>query len=1060
LVKLRRFASVGNPVFMTQRPHKKKERDALLHDLEERVKELQLHHEATQILQQDDLPLDRAVQEVVALIPPGMEQPECAEAKITLGRIEAATPGYRECPNRLSVSFPLCGGNEGSIDVVYVRKSSVGDVAFLREERSVLESLAAMLRISHDRRWTEKERARSETMLRIAGRVARIGGWTIELPGRELSWSDEVRMIHEVGPGEQPTLEEAIRFYPEEYRAEVGRIVKSCINEGRPFQFEMELITARGRRIPVMAIGEAVRNEGGEITRLQGAFQDLSELRAAEATAEANERRFRQLAESMPMVVWTADASGNIDYANRRLFETTEAQRSEDPNTRWQRFVHPDDLAPALEEWERCVREESPFSTQYRILHRRDNAYHWFQIRAQPIRDPDGTVSHWFGTGMDVHDTKILEEKATRLADRLSRTLESITDGFFTLDREWRFTFINTEMERFLDMGRDRLLGKVLWDEFPELIGTPFESAYRKAEAEKITVRLEEYYDPLERWLSLRIYPSDDRLSVFFQDITKRKKDEEQMRLLAASIASLNDIVLITKAEPLDEPGPEIVFVNEAFEHLTGYAASEVIGRNPRFLQGPETDREALGRLRKALRAGQPSLEEVINYGKDGQKYRLEINLQPVRDKEGKVTHFVAVQRDVTERRKQERELVDAKLRAEAANQVKSDFMAVMSHELRTPLNPILGFTEMLISETENEETRSLLEIVHQAGSNLLETIEGILDFANVNDGRIELVEEPFSPYDLIDRKIKLTRDRLGDSGVAITSMINSHVAGGEKVKLIGDVDKIRRILRHFLSNAVKFTKKGEIRLEADIKPGENGDVVAEFRVSDTGLGIEKKDFEKLFLPFTQVDSSITREYGGTGIGLSICKYLADLMGGEISVESDMGRGSTFSFRAPYKLAEDSGTTARRERKKMERTPENIDRNPEVLVAEDNEPNVMFVSRLLKDMGCRVTVKRTGGDASEYLDHNRPDLLLLDLHMPGIHGLDILGRLRESEGAKPVSERLPVIVLTADAADDVEEKCIEAGANGFLLKPIIIDQFKTLLTTHLPRNRRSTFQAR
>lgn len=637
---------------ITERIRAETERDTLLSELGERVKELRLYHGAAETLRKDGTPLDEIIRDIVRLIPPAMRVPECAEAKIVLGDTEAATAGYEASGNRLTVDFALRGERSGRIDVAYVRDlPESSEAAFLDEERRILQSLGDMLRAAYDRCWTENERSRGETLLRIAGKVARIGGWTIELPDRNLTWSDEVRAIHEVSEGEQPTLEEAIHFYPPEYRAEVAERVQRCINEGIPFQFEMELNTAKGRRIPVQAIGEAVRSEAGEIIGLQGALQDLSELKAAEASAAASERRFRQLAESMPLIVWTADPDGNIEYANQRLFEATGAKPHEDPHTRWQRFVHPNDLKRALEEWMQCVREERAYDIVYRLRHRRDNEYHWFRVQAQPVRDPDGTVSHWFGTAVDIHETKCLEEKAKQLAERLTRTFESITDGFFTLDREWRITYVNPEMERFLGKDRQDLYGNTIWSDDPRVIGTPFEQAYRKAMAENVTVRIEEYYAPMDRWLSIRVYPSADGLSVFLQDVTQRRRDEEQMRLLATSVASLNDIVMITKAAPLDEPGPEIVFVNEAFERLTGYTDAEVIGRTPRILQGPESDPGALRRIREALAAGRHIREEVLNYAKDGREYILEINLHPVRDAEGTITHFVAVERNITEER-------------------------------------------------------------------------------------------------------------------------------------------------------------------------------------------------------------------------------------------------------------------------------------------------------------------------------------------------------------------------------------------------------------------------
>ncbi|TVR48417.1 MAG: PAS domain S-box protein [Puniceicoccaceae bacterium] len=747
---------------VTERIRAEAERSALLHQLGERVKELRLYHGATEILQKDEAPLSQIITEVVRQIPPAMQAPACAEAIIALGDTEEATPGYRDCENRLTVEFGLRGGKTGRIDVAYVRDLPDGRrPVFLDEERSILRSIGERLRTVFDRRWIEAERSSGEALLRIAGRVARIGGWTIELPQRKLTQSEEVRAIHEIPAGKLLTVEEAINFYPQEYRAEIAGLVERCINEGLPFQVEMELVTAKGRRIPVLAIGEAVRNDAGEIIRVQGAFQDLSEVKAAEASAEASERRFRQLAESMPMIVWTADPDGNIGYSNQRLFEITGANPSENPNTRWQRFVHPDDLDRALGEWTRCVREETPFDIVYRLHHERDNEYHWFRVQAQPVRDPDGAVSHWFGTGIDIHETKCLEEKSTQLAERLTRTFESITDGFFTLDREWRFTYVNPKLKDFLGKDCEQLVGKTLWDECPAVSGTPFDQAYRKAMAGKKTVHLEAFCAPIERWLHLRAYPSTDGLSVFLQDITQRKSDEEQMRLLATAIGSLNDIVMITKAAPLDEPGPEIVFVNEAFERLTGYAAAEAFGQTPRMLQGPESDSGAKRRMREALAAGRPVREEIINYAKDGQKYLLEINLHPVRDQEGTITHFIAVERDITEERAVEETLRESE---ERFRTLLKDIptVAIQGYRLDGGVHYWNKASETLYGYTEQEALRSnLLDLIippemHQAVRAELKAVAEGLD--NIPTDELSLLRKDGSRVDVLSSHAVLRR--------------------------------------------------------------------------------------------------------------------------------------------------------------------------------------------------------------------------------------------------------------------------------------------------------------
>ena len=637
---------------VTERFRAQAERTRLLRDLGERVKELRLYHGASEILRDEDKPLEELLDRIVRLIPPAMQYNDCAEARIALGGTTAATPGFRRTGPVITAAFALRGDTEGRIDVVYTRTPPEGaEPAFNEEEQQAIDALGGMLRNFHERRSIEEERARATALLKIAGSVARIGGWTIELPERKLTWSDEVRGIHEIPGGEQPTLEEAIRFYPDEYRAEVAGHVERCIEKGIPFQFELELITAKQQRIWVTAIGEAVRDASGKFIRVQGAFQDITARKEAEASAEESERRFRHLAESMPMIVWTARPDGTIDYANQRLFEMTEANPEENPHTRWQHFVHPEDLDGCLRRWQECVAKETPYDTEYRLRSREGGAYRWIRVQAVPVRDASGEVVRWYGTGMDIHAIKSLQEEATEAADRLTRTFESITDGFFTLDRDWKFTYINAELEAILGRKRESLLDGTLWNAFPDVCGTPFEQAYKQAMSQQETVRIEDYFAPMQQWLDIRIYPFDGGLSVFVRDVTQKREDEEQMRLLAEAVDNLNDIVIVTKAHPQDEPGPEIVFVNKAFERLTGYTAAEVIGKTPRILQGPRTYPKARKRMRAALVDGTPICEEVINYGKDGTEYLLDVAIQPVHDRAGELTHFVAIQRDITKER-------------------------------------------------------------------------------------------------------------------------------------------------------------------------------------------------------------------------------------------------------------------------------------------------------------------------------------------------------------------------------------------------------------------------
>jgi len=397
-----------------------------------------------------------------------------------------------------------------------------------QEDMAWVETEAKLVGLAIERcRMAEKQRA-DEALLRIAVQNARLGGWTVDFPEARVTWSDGVCAIHEMPPGYSPTIREAFEFYAPECRDRIIAAFDRCVEEGTPFDEELQIITASGRCVWVRAIGQAVRNGDGQLARIQGAFQDITEKKSA-------------------------------------------------------------------------------------------------------------------------------EESAHRLAERLSTTLEKITDAFFTLDREWRFTYLNREAENLLRRQRSTLLGNVIWEEFPDITGTELHQAYEGAMQQQKTAVLDEfYYPPYNEWFEVRAHPSDEGMAVYFRNVTARRNSREQLRLLEACVSRINDIVIITEADPIDEPGPRIVFVNDAFTRCTGYTREEALGRSPRMLQGPKTQRVELDRIRIALKKGEALRTQLINYRKDGAEIWLEIDIVPVVGASGKPDYMVAVQRDITERRQAE----------------------------------------------------------------------------------------------------------------------------------------------------------------------------------------------------------------------------------------------------------------------------------------------------------------------------------------------------------------------------------------------------------------------
>ncbi|MCC5838732.1 MAG: PAS domain S-box protein [Opitutales bacterium] len=642
------------------------------------------------------------------------------------------------------VNTPVLGA-DGAVRLIIQRVEDLS--AYIRTQSghfsadSLEESLTApgkasleakfLLRSEELRRVNERL-AQSEALLKMASRAARFGGWLIDLPDSRLQVSDEIRALLEIPAGFQPSMEELFSFFLSPCRETLEKAVADALKEGEPFDLEAEVISARSREMWARVTGEAVRGDKNQIIRVQGTFQDVSARKRAEKSFQESERRFRQLAEALPFFVWSATPEGRVDYANRRFGEYCGVPEGSPPLD-WLQFLHPDDRSPTFSVWEKSLEGGEPYATQFRIREAATGFYRWFQVQAEPVYDDDEKLVAWYGAAIDIHENQRLREEAVRVSERFSRMLESITDAFCSIDHDWRFTYINREFERILGVRREDLLGRNSWDIFPDAVGTRFEREYRRAMEEGRLSTFVEFYPAANKLLELRLFPTPDGLSIFFRDVTKIRKDEEQLRLLANAMAGLNDIVVITSAQAVDEPGPVIVFINEAFERLTGYAAAEVIGRSPRFLQGEKTDPAARRRIREALAAGEPIQEEIINYAKDGREYILEISIHPIRDEEGQLTHFVAIERDVTDDRAAAAALQASQERFRLLARATSDaiwdwdpasgklewsdgFAALFGYDPKQVV-PTFGFWRDCIHPDDREQAISLVERVKQSKS-------------------------------------------------------------------------------------------------------------------------------------------------------------------------------------------------------------------------------------------------------------------------------------------------------------------------------------------------------
>ena len=494
----------------------------------------------------------------------------------------------------------------------------------------------------------------------MAAGLARVGGWHADVATGRIRWSPSLRALSGRGEDYQPTIGDAFQVYAPEWRQVAKALHRRCERDGTPFDEEMEILTAVGRRVRVRCIGEAVRDGDGRIVATRGAMQDITPNGPDQRLLGGADQRFRQFADAMPLIVWTAAADGVLDYGNRAFHAYLgTAQHSFRPAD-WAEAVHPDDLPGAAAAWAASLIVGAYHKFEFRLRRGTDGAYRWFHVTAVPIRDAEGNIVHWYGTGTDVHDRRETEERARLLGDRLNTTLQTMGDGFFILDAETRFGFINAEACRMLLREPDDLLGIAIWDAFPESADSTFRHTFDEAIEGRVSRSIECRYAPSGRWLDFAIHPTQEGLAVYVRDATERRQAEAQLRLMEAAIARLNDIVIITEVPETPEGSHRIIFVNDAFVQRTGWPVDAVLGRSPNLLNGPGTDAAELARIRAAVDEARPARAELLCYTRSGEEFWLEIAIMPMFGAAGRCTHFVAVGRDIGERRRAEQQLLES----------------------------------------------------------------------------------------------------------------------------------------------------------------------------------------------------------------------------------------------------------------------------------------------------------------------------------------------------------------------------------------------------------------
>ena len=513
--------------------------------------------------------------------------------------------------------------------------------------------------------------------------------------------------------------------------------------------------------------------------------------------------------------------------------------------------------------------------------------------------------------------------------------------------------------------------------------------------------------------------------------VRSHEPSEQGTRQAAADRDDLATLSLVANQSPIailvmDADGAT-QWANPAFTKLTGYCEAEVIGRRvDQILFGPSTDEKAVRKFEQALRNGHEMSSDVLQYHRDGRTIWVELRLIPIHDDSGKIARWIGIETDITARRQTEEALRAAKQAAEMSNRAKSEFLANMSHEIRTPLNAVVGMTELALTTELNSEQRDYLNCVQSSADTLLGLLNDVLDLSKIEAGKMEIENVTFNLPELVRETLKALAVKAHDKGLELAIRMPMDIPP----YMEGDPMRIRQVLYNLIGNAIKFTDQGEVVVEVEQQWTSGDATCLHFSVRDTGIGIPKDRLQQIFESFTQVDSSMARRFGGTGLGLTITSELVRMMEGKIWAQSSLGEGSTFHFTIQLRIAEPP-----------ESAPHAIDTvelgGKRALVVDDNATNRRILDEMLRHWGMETTLTE-GADAAlaalQKLSQTGEayDLVLLDAMMPQVDGFDLAERIKN----RPELDCGPVMMLSSADRPNSAARCRQLGIQTYLVKPV------------------------
>ncbi len=826
----------------------------------------------------------------------------------------------------------------------------------------------------------------------------------------------------------------------EAVRAEVRGLL-----EGRadvPMPVEHQVAAADGSPLTLRIYARPIRDEKTrEIAGLRVALLDATAWRNAERALDESEERYRNLFDNAPIGVYRTAPDGRILIANPALvrllgydsFEQLAARNLEREG--FEPHNGREDFKAQLERDGEMLGHEAAWTT-------RDGRSVIIRENSRAVRDSDGAVLYYEGTVEDVSGRKRAEAALAEARSKLETVIQQSPLAVVTLDPEGKVRSWNPGAERLFGWAEAEVLGAHSPAALDDAANGHERQAFRK---DGSMVDVSVWHAPLR--------DAAGQVSgavCLVADNTERRQAQarlsESERRYRDLFENANDVVISVDLEG------RFTAVNNTTQRVSGYSRDELLAMNIAGLLVPEDVGRARNNALEMLAGVSVGQHDLTAIAKDGRRVELEVASRLIFEN-GRPVGLQSIARDVTERKESERrmeqyaralsrkndELSEALETARQATEAKSRFLANMSHEIRTPMNGVLGMTELLLETDLVPGQRDCAAAVKKSAEALLVLINEILDLSRIEAGKLELRPEPFDLGNLVAWIAAMLEVQARPKGVAFRCTIDDAVPR----VLCGDAVRFRQVLDNLAANAVKFTERGHVAVGVGIESETDESVTLRCTVEDTGIGISADQMPRLFHSFSQADSSTTKRYGGAGLGLAISKQLVEMMGGRMGCESQPGQGSRFWFTATLgKAREAPAPVASAPEPRAESRA-----GGHILLAEDNEINRRIALRLLERAGYRARAVANGRLAVAEVLAGAFDAVLMDVHMPEMDGFEATAEIRRAENG---FRRTPVIALTARAMTGDRERCLEAGMDDYLTKPVRGEELIAVLDRWVP----------